>query len=222
MDEGYNRGLSNSIVGFIMETSFKLTKSELAAFAEQIEDALAAHGGGILHEVVAKLEAAFRGSLQAAPAKIAAMVRRGESCEPEFVAYQLGQLSFGHAIVAQASERRACNEFADKLLSNKYQLYFKALSTRDISGVELASIVRETEETVSRKMKELRAIGAADFYKEGTKTVHFMTPAAMSLVDTKDDFELSNAVLTRIQNLPPYMQSAKNFAAASSSLSTNG
>jgi DNA-binding transcriptional ArsR family regulator len=44
--------------------------------------------------------------------------------------------------------------------------------------MQLAKQVREADETVSRKLKELRSEGVVEFRREGRSTVNFLTPQA--------------------------------------------
>ena len=58
----------------------------------------------------------------------------------------------------------------------------QALFSEDRTGQALAEITGERAETVSRKLKVLREMGAVDYRRDGTSFYNFLTPAARSAV----------------------------------------
>ena len=57
----------------------------------------------------------------------------------------------------------------------------RLLACGDKTNSELSDEVGERVETVSRKLKKLRDIGAADFRRDGVHVYNFLTPAAKAL-----------------------------------------
>lgn len=96
-------------------------------------------------------------------------------------AYGLGQLAFAQLLAANAAQVSASDDFTDTLQSVKYAPYIRALLGRERTSSELRLVVDEREETVSRKLRELRELGAADFRRDGREVVNFLTPLAKEI-----------------------------------------
>jgi DNA-binding transcriptional ArsR family regulator len=192
----------------------KIPLSEFAAIAEQIEEALVAHDRTSMDRLQSKLENLLVDTLKSAPTAAAAAVRgSAHQDSPEVFAYVLGQLSFGQAVVAQAAERRADNGFLQMLHSAKYAKYVEVLAKDDLNGKQLAELTGETVETVSRKLKELRAAGAVDFRREGTSNLNFLTAAAKSCSHSSESFAVFDAVIKRrADDLVPHMRTLPYFS----------
>lgn len=92
------------------------------------------------------------------------------------VLYSMGQLSFASKLAGQVLHKREGEKFTDLL--SFYSKYIDILIDTDCSGVELAGILKVTPETISRNLKRLRDAGIADYRREGTVLINFLTPAA--------------------------------------------
>lgn len=196
------------------KTIQKIPLSEFAAIAEQIEEALVAHDRTSMDRLRDRLESLFVDTLKSASTAVAAAVRgTARQDSPEVYAYVLGQLSFGQAVVAQAAERRADNGFLEMLHAPKYVKYVEALANDDLNGKQLADLTGEAVETVSRKLKELRAAGAVDFRREGTSNLNFLTAAAKSCSHSSESFAVFDAVIKRrADELVPHMRKLQYFS----------
>ena len=98
---------------------------------------------------------------------------------PEFeAAYQLGQLSFAKHLVAQALSKRADDSFIPSLHSPRYRPYVSALADGDKTALELATAVNGGVEGVRVVLGEMRELGMAEFARNGTEIVNFLTPLA--------------------------------------------
>lgn len=98
-------------------------------------------------------------------------------------AFSLGQLDFASAVAAQMTELRESDDFREALLGVRYSEYVRALAEGEKSGVDLAARVKNQEETVSRRLSELRELGITDFRRDGRLVINFLTPAARSVYE---------------------------------------
>jgi DNA-binding transcriptional ArsR family regulator len=151
------------------------------AAAEQIEEVLASPGRADLMEASDRLVACVHAALAVAPPETLVAIQGGEGASAAVrAAYILGQFSFAQMLVSQSAVRRADDRFLQTLTSPRYRRYVAALMAADCSGQDLAEATREREETVSRKLRALRELGIAEWRREGTHIVNFLTPAARS------------------------------------------
>lgn len=106
-----------------------------------------------------------------------------ENASPELrQAYVMGQLSLAQSVISSMFSRRADDTFVPTLLQRKYRDILKHLLAKDMTGVDLARLTNSTPETISRKLRLLREMGAADFRKDGTHTVNFLTHVAKAVL----------------------------------------
>lgn len=98
-------------------------------------------------------------------------------------AYGLGQLVFAQLLTANAASASADDNFEDILKGAKYAAYVRALLGTERTSAELRNIVDEREETVSRKLRDLRELGAADFRRDGREVINFLTPLAQEVAE---------------------------------------
>lgn len=146
-------------------------------------------------------------------------------------AYGLGQLVFAQLLTAKVADVSADDNFEELLKGSKYVAYVKALLGSERTSAELKNIVAEREETVSRKLRELRELGATDFRRDGREVVNFLTPLAQEVakqiygdknqisVVTTERYDLckQNSREARLQRvfgdipLPPHMQALPNM-----------
>ncbi|MDP2450030.1 MAG: helix-turn-helix domain-containing protein [Polaromonas sp.] len=100
---------------------------------------------------------------------------------PVAQAYGLGQLAFAQLLTANAASASADDNFEEVLKGVKYAAYVRALLGKEQTSAELRRLVNEREETVSRKLRELRELGATDFRRDGREVINFLTPLAQQV-----------------------------------------
>jgi DNA-binding transcriptional ArsR family regulator len=199
-----------------------LSPELLNVLAERIEEALADNRGASLTELRNQLSTTFRAALGKAPEEVINAIRgRGEALDVAGIAYALGQLGFAQLLATRADQRRPDDAF-EKLTANEaYASYLRALLRGAMSVGDLANAVGERVETVSRKLKPLREMGAVDFRRQGTTILNFLTPAAEALA--REAFRVSFALpkprkaLDRslndaLNDLPSYLRAPPNFS----------
>ena len=94
---------------------------------------------------------------------------------PVAQAYGLGQLAFAQLLTANAASASADDNFEEILKGLKYAAYVRALLGKERTSAELRGLVNEREETVSRKLRELRELGVTDFRRDGREVINFLT-----------------------------------------------
>jgi DNA-binding transcriptional ArsR family regulator len=97
-------------------------------------------------------------------------------------AYALGQISLAQHLLASITSKRIDDSFIPTLLERKFRPMLKLLLAKDMTGVDLAKETSSTPETISRKLRQLRAMGAADFRRDGTHVVNFLTHVAKDVL----------------------------------------
>lgn len=205
------------------DNPLELPPEAFEMLGNHIEEALLASSRDKM-EVLAK---ALRASLRAAVAKVpkaAAKALRGPSvAEPAvYGAYALGKLSFASLVTTQAIARLAGSDFAAALRSEEYFPIMRALlDSGELTGTELAQTAGCRPETVSRKLRDLRAMGAVEFRREGTRLRNFLTPLARAALEIERSSRLGihrppAAVQARLEQkegeLAPFMREATTFA----------
>jgi len=147
--------------------------------AERLEDALAAPGRAELDVTKVALAEFFSELLRRSPAEAAAAARGASNAPPAGVAaFWLGQIAFAQHTAAQAAERRADDKFAEVFTNTTLLAFVRALARTDHTGKELASALGMREETISRRLNELRELGVVDYRRDGTRLYNFLTPQA--------------------------------------------
>lgn len=193
-----------------------------SVIAEQLEDAIISHSRGELHEFSDALAELWAKLLATAPSSVGDAVLHNQKSS-ELTSYWLGQLSFAQLLALQTAEKRTHEEFINDMNSDIYKKYVTALSERELTGRDLAVAVKESEESVSRKLKVLRELGITDYRVIGTSRQNFLTPPARLVVQKLIDNDLTsklekpkNAMLERYKTkcVSPFMQSTQSFALA--------
>jgi DNA-binding transcriptional ArsR family regulator len=99
-----------------------------------------------------------------------------------------------------------------------YKPYIDALASKDLNGKELAETCGEAEETVSRKLKQLRELGITEFRREGTRFYNFLTPAARSVLSESKPLDVGNrpklGLVKLREAIPSHMQHGQSLARA--------
>lgn len=192
--------------------------------ADRMEEAISASSNKPLQAMSEQLIALFNKLLHLAPTPAADAAYGSASLDSaESAAYLLGQVGFAQLLASQTLVNRADDGFIAVIQDHRYEQYIKALSVKDYSGVDLAVSTGECAETVSRKLKVLRALGIADFYREGNKVLNFLTPAAQAaLPETHAEILLgspaaNDGAATKSQllsSVPDNMRNVPTFALA--------
>lgn len=199
----------------------EMDEAMVAGIAERLEEAISSSSRAPLQVLGVQLVSVFNKLLRMAPPSVVKAVRNSDIIEsPEAISYLIGQIGFAQRLAAEAFERRADDEFSQIIFDHRYQKYITALYEDEHTGIELARISQECEETVSRKLKKLRELGITDFRREGTKLLNFLTPSAESLMNerVKTNFDGSSAPSRRPEldllslGIPQFLQTPMNFA----------
>ncbi|MFC5389884.1 hypothetical protein U0030_02225 [Brevundimonas bullata] len=163
-----------------------LSPSVFDAIADRLEAALAAEDNAVLEQISARLEDAVR-NWAAAASEDARKALRGDADAKPDLAHLLatGRLAFAQNLAARALDKRAADDFYEVIADRKYQPYICALMSGPKSGVELAGLVNETQETVSRKVQFLEEHDVVRRRKMGQLTVNLLTPGARQYAEAK-------------------------------------
>jgi DNA-binding transcriptional ArsR family regulator len=133
--------------------------------------------------------------------------------------FLLGQIDFAHHVAAQTLNRREGQKFSEAINGAVYKSLISSLWNEEASGKNIAARICETEESVSRKLKVLRAAGIVDFRREGTSCVNFLTPIAKEFLSKKlppagkGNNDKQSFLSSETKKLPPYLQNTLTFAA---------
>lgn len=199
----------------------------MPGMATRLEEAIVSPSPDHIKTLAQQLTGLVQALLRTSPPEIG-RAAQGEGDAHFRAAYTLGQVSFAQRLASQVTEKRADRRFLAAMTKPRYRAYVVALSRRDMTGRELADACKETQETVSRKLKVLRGLGIADFRREGTSFVNFLTPAARAacpslaeaspqvdadLIAAPRRSELFRCLAqSRIKTLPPHLQHSKTFS----------
>jgi hypothetical protein len=199
-----------------------LPPEALPVIAAHLEEAISTASRAPLDALSKQLVDLFDRLLRLAPAEAIHAVRGSVSAESaEGAAYLLGQIGFAQLLASQAAEHRADDGFVTLIRDDRsFTKYIDALYGQDSTGVELSKISGECVETVSRKLKRLRELGITDFYREGTRVVNFLTPAARAIVEgarvltqqaAKPEPPKTNPLISRLGDPPSHMGRRPSF-----------
>lgn len=161
-----------------LEPSGDVPRGWEASLAATVEEALCSHAGdlrSLAQSLVQAVHSRLRSSSESAQA---AATRDPSAPEPVKQAFRLGQLGFAQLLISDAAERRAGAEFVALLSVPKFHRYVEALVKHEMTSSELADAVRESQESASRKLQQLRSLGITDYRRESKNTINFLTPAA--------------------------------------------
>lgn len=201
--------------------ALELTPELVNLIVVRIEEALADPRDGQLVGLKEQLSALLRSGIQHAPAAVVAALRQAnKSQSAEGTSYLLGHLAMAQSLTARAWERRAGDNFEEELKSEGFAPYLRALLEGPATNVELAAKIGHTVETVSRRLRRLRTLGAADFRRDGVHTHNFLTPAAEALARSwalnsplpPVRKKLEADVQQSLGELPEHMRHSLNFA----------
>lgn len=185
-----------------------LNPASAAVLADKIEVAVASGSRDDLAEIAARIEKAYKYLYKNHAEAREFLLKYETAHQPQKALYSMGQLSFASRIVSQVLQRRECKAFTE--LMTTFSKYIEILSKQECSGVELADKLHVAPETVSRNLKRLRDAGIAEFRREGTLLINFLTPAAKSAIahapEVVNQKNLKSALSSLTRNLEPEMQ----------------
>jgi len=162
----------------------RLKPELMLVIAAYLEDAISSSSQKDIAQLSASLMTVLNESMRRAPSSAAAAARNIPAVsETDRASYLLGQVSFAQMIASQLSNSRASDAFMRTMYHRAYSRYVVALYRNDMNNTQLHNLIGERPETVSRKFKMLRALGVADFRREGNTIVNFLTPLARQAFD---------------------------------------
>lgn len=200
---------------------FGLPSEMLTLIAARLEDALADGRDAPLVDLKEQLGAGLRAALARAPSEVIDAIRSGNPSGPHRKAYLLGQVGMAHNIALRANERRVGEAFAAALTSEVFAPYVAALLEGPLTNSQLAERTGERLETVSRKLKKLRDLGAADFRREGQLVHNFLTAPAQAIAKAharpasplpRPKRMLGDFLSGKIDTIDPHMVAHQNFS----------
>lgn len=160
-----------------------ITSGAVAALADRVMGALTSQRAVDAKLGAAELQAAFRDALAKSPPETRRLITSPQASPAELkAAFSLGQLDFAGTLLGRAVERRADARFEEMLEDPRFRPLVRALAQGPASGVDLAARLSVAEETVSRKLQQLREVGIAEFRREGVQLINFLSPAATAMM----------------------------------------
>lgn len=194
--------------------------------ADWLEEALLSSSSQKAGEIHDALMDVFQSSLAKSSDEVRSAVLLKTTSElAHRESFTLGQLSLAQLLAAQALDRRTSAEFNTFLEERSNMAYFKAMCEEPRTNKELSTIVVQTEENVSRKLKKFRELGIVSSKKMGTSVINSLTAAAHHALEEAgivETFEkewrnsLKNAVNDafecRKQSASHYMQDRPGFS----------
>jgi DNA-binding transcriptional ArsR family regulator len=199
-----------------------LTPELINLIVVRLEEAIADPRDAHLATLKDQLSSLFRSGMANIPATSIADLRQADkAASPIGAGYVLGNLAMAQALSARAMDRRCGDDFEQKLSSDGLKPYVRTLNEGPATNLTIAERMGHAPETVSRKLKILRELGAADFRRDGQHVYNFLTPAAVAVADgwakvetimpqpRKDHFI---SMLSEEREIPEYMKRAQNFS----------
>lgn len=166
---------------------------------DEIDELISSGSKDELEKLAAGIAAGFDNLMRKAPEN-AANVAQGRFANEssEAYAYVLGKLALAHAVVSQVGAQRASTQSLDLLRKSNLQPYFKALSKREMTGVELSEALNLKPETVSRNLSILRQYGLVDCRRDGTRFYNFLTPTAQDAMESNEDSKPLQSIASKL------------------------
>lgn len=198
-----------------------LSRHSGAVLADWLEEALLSTSrqkSGEIHDAIVQL---YQNTLTRCSTDVQLATQASSKADLKLrESYQMGILSLAQLLVAQGLDRKISIEFTDVLKDPANAMYIVALYEREHSNKELAKIVAQTEENVSRKLRKFREIGVSSSKKVGTTVFNSLTVTARQLVEelglqNNRRFEVSailnNSAMRALESkkvgVEPFMQS---------------
>ena len=203
-----------------------LSRHTGTVLADWLEEALLSSSSQKAGEIHDALMEVFQNSLaRSSDEARSAVLAKTTSEFAHRESFALGQLSLAQLLAAQALDRRASTDFNAFLEDRANLAYLKALCEEPLTNKALSTIVAQTEENVSRKLKRFRELGIVSSKKMGTAVINSLTAAArhaleeMGMVENfenerriKSKVAVNDAFESRKQSASAYMQHRPGFS----------
>lgn len=221
MAQNKRSGRAHDPVFVEKEGIFGLTSQMLTLTANRLEDALSSPQNSSVVALKEELGSGLRAALSSAPEEVVSAVQSENYASSYRKAYLLGQVGMAHTLASRSVARRGSEEFESTLTSDAFRSYLLALIEAPLTNTELASVTGERLETVSRKLKKLRNLGATDFRREGQLVQNFLTPPARAIAEVQSRSKsplpqpkvaLGGYLLEKISNIETHMHEHQNFS----------
>ncbi|MBX3477316.1 MAG: helix-turn-helix transcriptional regulator [Brevundimonas sp.] len=200
------------------KTARALNPAVFDAIADRLESALAASDNAELATVAARLEDIARQWMASGSDAVRMALRGDARADDDLVSlFVAGRLAFAQNLAARALDRRADDAFYDLIVDPRYKAYICALLSGAKTGTQLAEIVEETVETVSRKLKGLEEAGVVRRRKSGQATLNLLTPAARLYAENRRlspmgghvvQAAVQTALMARSEHMPDHLQAS--------------
>lgn len=195
----------------------QLSSTEIELLGEVIEDVISTKGSDHLvldhQRILSLLERSFRSLPKETRAQF------GDQQSPASIAFKIGQIAFAQVLLGVAAKRRAPAAFSRYFVDEPYSSYVRALMQRDMTNTELANQLSVRQETVSRKLKDLREAGVIEFRKVGAACINFLTPAARAAAADRPSpspqlprEEVAKIMQRNNEHLPEYLRDRPSFS----------
>lgn len=169
------------------EAPASLSSIFFSALAAQLLDALSTATVAPIESLESDLREVISRVLKKAHPEAIAVIQGGIVEGPVVEAYALGQIDFAHQIAASAANARVDETFLNAIKASKFAVHLAELFKGERTNKELAKVSSQTDENVSRLMRELRQEGITDFRKNGTSVINFMTPVARQVWESRKE-----------------------------------
>lgn len=202
-----------------------LSRHTGTVIADWLEEALLSPSSQKAGEVHDALMEIFQSSLVNSSAEVrSAVLSKSTSDVGHREAFTLGQLSLAQLLAAQALDRRVNSVIISFMEDKANVAYLKALCEEPRTNKSLATVVGQSEENVSRKLKRFRELGIVFSKKIGTAVINSLSADARQILEEKgmmaifenerritSKVAVNDAFETRKQSTSTYMQHRPAF-----------
>lgn len=112
---------------------------------------------------------------------------RTHGTQPEQPAYLAGRLAALTDVLALAAQRCVVDPFTEVIRKDHFAGILRELLSHPLTNTELAARIGETSESVCRKLRDLRGVGAVLSHRDGRETVNSLSPAARAYLSDHPD-----------------------------------
>ncbi|MBV7548305.1 hypothetical protein KW849_18645 [Pseudomonas sp. PDM26] len=184
-------------------TDGALSAASVSVIADKLEVAFSSGNRSDLANLSEQIDGLYKFMFKKSPEAREVLMSFDRSPLPQRILYSMGQLSFASKFAGQVLHKRESEQFFTLL--NTYSKYVDILVEVDCSGVELAGKLRLAPETISRNLKRLRDAGIADYRREGTVLINFLTPAARAVLGCSNMSSRVSSVQKAISSLTSHL-----------------
>lgn len=151
--------------------------------AAHLESAVLDNSRESLERLSKELVDIFYSALSKASASTKAAVVNEGADDDARSSFVLGQLSIAQSLAGLFLEHRAGEDFNLAINETTNKDYFLALLSSDMTNTELAAVVSQRTETVSRKLRKFRELGVTEYRRDGVKVINFLSPVARARLE---------------------------------------